>query len=93
VSVGGAVYWDPDNENIYVEGSAGYSFTDSFSMDATVGNYSFDAGGDYTNWSLGGTYSLPIGIDVDLRYWDTDGDDVYGSIAEERVVLTLAKSL
>ena len=93
VSVGGAVYWDPDNENIYVEGSAGYSLTDEFSVDASVGNYSFDGGGDYTNWSLGGTYSLPAGIDVDLRYWDTDGDDIYGSIAEERVVLTLAKSL
>nr|WP_321359497.1 TorF family putative porin [uncultured Hyphomonas sp.] len=93
ISVGGAVYWDPDNENVYVEGSAGYSFTENFSMDASVGNYTYDAGGDYTNWSLGGTYSLPIGIDVDVRYWDTDGEDIYGSTADERVVLTLAKSL
>ena len=91
VEVGGAVYWDPDNENIYIEGSAGYAFTDVFSADVSVGNYSFDGGGDYTNWSLGGTYSTPVGIDIDVRYWDTDIDDT--GIADERVVLTLAKSL
>ena len=91
VEVGGAVYWDPDNENIYIEGSAGYAFTDVFSADVSVGNYSFDGGGDYTNWSLGGTYTTPVGIDLDLRYWDTDIDDT--GIADERVVLTIAKSL
>ncbi len=91
VGVGGYVYWDPDNQNVYIEGSAAYSFTDSFGVDATVGNYSFDGGGDYTNWSLGGTYSTPVGIDLDLRYWDTDIDNT--GIAEDRVVLTVSKSL
>lgn len=91
VGVGGAVFWDPDNESVYVQGTAAYSFTEAFSTDVSVGNYSFDGGGDYTNWSLGGTYALPIGIDVDLRYWGTDVDDV--DIADERVVLTLSKSL
>ena len=91
LGVGGAVYWDPDNESVYVEGSAGFALTDAFGVDATVGNYSFDGGGDYTNWSLGGTYALPVGIDVDVRYWDTDIDGT--DIADERVVLTLSKSL
>jgi uncharacterized protein (TIGR02001 family) len=91
VSVGGSVFWDPDNKNVYVEGSAGYSFTDEFSVDATVGNYSYDAGGDYTNWSLGATYTLPIGIDLGVRYWDTDIDAT--SIAEDRVVFTISKAL
>lgn len=91
VSVGGAVFWDPDNQNVYVEGSAGYSFTDAFSVDATLGNYSFDAGGDYTNWSVGATYSTPVGIDLGLRYWDTDIKAT--SIAEDRVVFTISKSM
>ena len=91
VSVGGKVSWDPDNQNVYIEGSAGYSFTDAFSVDATLGNYSFDAGGDYTNWSVGATYSTPVGIDLGLRYWDTDIKAT--SIAEDRVVFTISKSM
>lgn len=91
LGVSGYAYFDPDNENLYIEGSAGYSFTDSFGVDASVANYSFDGGGDYTNWSLGGTYSLPVGIDLDLRYWDTDIDGT--DIADERVVFTIAKSM
>lgn len=91
VAVGAEAYYDFDNENLYLNATAGYGFTDAFSADVSVGNYSFEGGGDYTNWSLGGTYSLPIGIDVDLRYWGTDVDDT--SIADERVVLTFAKSL
>ena len=91
LGVGGYVYFDPDNENMYIEGSAGYAFTDAFGVDATVGNYSFDGGDDYTNWSIGGTFAMPVGIDLDLRYWGTDIDDV--DIADERVVLTISKSL
>ena len=91
LDVGGELYWDPDNQNVYYQATAGYGFTDAFAVDASVGNYSFDGGGDYTNWSLGGTYSLPVGIDVDLRYWDTDIDNT--DIADERVVLTFSKSL
>ncbi len=91
VSVGGEVYWDPDNQNVYYQGTAGYSFTDSFSADVSLGNYTFDGGGDYTNWSLGGTYATPIGIDLDLRYWSTDVDAT--SIADDRVVLSISKSL
>ncbi|MEZ5997671.1 MAG: TorF family putative porin [Hyphomonas sp.] len=91
VSVGGTVSWDPDNQNVYVEGSVGYAFTDAFSVDATLGNYSFDAGGDYTTWSAGGTYSTPVGIDLGLRYYDTDIDAL--SIAEDRVVFSISKAM
>lgn len=90
LGLGGEVYWDPDNESVYVAGSAGYSFTDAFAADVSVGNYSFDGGGDYTNWSVGGTYSYN-GFDFDVRYWDTDVDNT--DIADERVVFTIGKSL
>ncbi|MFN3313354.1 MAG: TorF family putative porin [Hyphomonas sp.] len=89
LGVGGSLAWDPDNKSIYVEASAGYSVTDYFSIDGTLGNFSFDEGGDYTNWSLGGTYSLE-GFDIDLRYWGTDLDGE--PLADDRVVLTLSRS-
>lgn len=91
LSFGGYVYYDFDNQNIYVEGSAAYAVADAVSFDATVGNYSFDAGGDYTSFSIGSTYASPIGLDFDLRLWGTDVDNV--SIADERVVLSVSKSL
>lgn len=92
IGVGGYVYFDPDNENVYVEGSASYGFTENFSGDVTVGNYEFDGGGDYTNWSVGGTLSA-AGFDFDLRYWDTDINDALAEgVADERVVLTVTKS-
>ena len=88
-SVGGYVYIDPDNENSYIEGSAGYAFNDMFAVDATLGNASFDGGGDYTNWSVGATTSYE-GFDFDLRYHDTDIDNV--SVADERIVFTVGRS-
>lgn len=88
LGIGAYLYLDPDNENYYVEGSAGYSFTDSFSADLTLGNYSFDGGGDYTTYNLGATYATPIGLDLDLRYWDTD---INGS--DDAVVFTVSKAL
>lgn len=91
VGVGGTVSWDPDNQNVYVEGSASYAFTDAFGVDATVGNYSFDGGGDYTNWSVGASYATPVGIDLGLRYTDTDIDGT--TIAEDRVVFSISKAL
>ena len=95
LEVGGYAYFDPDNENVYVEGTAAYGVTENFSADVSVGSYTFDAGEDYLNWSVGGTYSAG-GLDFDLRYWDTDiegplGGDVDGT--EERVVLSITKSI
>ncbi len=89
VGVGGYVYFDPDNETVYAEGSASYGFSDAFSADVTVGNY-LDGFDEYTNYSLGGTFSTDF-ADFDLRFWgtDVDGDD----LAEERVILTVSKSL
>lgn len=85
--VGGYVYYDFDNENIYIEGTASYAFTDSFGADVSLGNYSFEGGGDYTAYSVGGTYSYES-FDFDLRYWSTDVEPEF-SITEDRIVLTV----
>lgn len=90
VSVGGYVYWDPDNESFYVEGSTGFAVSETVSIDATLGNFEPDEGDGFLNWSLGGTLSTEY-FDIDLRYHDTDLDDV--ELAEERIVLTLSRAL
>lgn len=90
LGLGGAVFYDPDNKNTYIEATAGYALTEAFGVDASVGNYSFDGGGGYTNWSIGGTYSA-LGFDFDLRYWDTDIDA--SDLADSRVVFTISRAL
>ena len=91
LDLGAYVYQDFDNENTYVEGSVGYGISDAISVDASVGNYSFDEGEDYVNYSVGATYSFDW-ADIDLRYWDTDIDPE-GQNDEGRVVLTVSRSL
>ncbi len=89
LGVGGLLAWDPDNKSVYVEASAGFAVSEVFGIDGTVGNYSFDQGGDYTNWSLGGTYSFE-GFDLDVRYWGTDLDG--DRLGADRIVVTLGRS-
>lgn len=88
LGLAGYIYWDPDNESFYVEGSAGYSLTDDLGIDATIGNYSFDGGGDYTTFSVGATLATAVGLDLDFRYWTTDIDG-----NDDTFVFTVAKAL
>ena len=94
LGVGAYVYHDPVNENTYLEGTGAYAITDALSADVSFGHYSFDFGGDYTAWSVGGTYAIS-GFDIDLRYWDTDIEDQVGASVpgtEERVVATIGRT-
>ncbi|MEE9380517.1 MAG: TorF family putative porin [Hyphomonadaceae bacterium] len=88
LETGATIAFDPDNESVYAEGTAGYAFSEKFALSGSVGQFSFDGGGDYTNVSLGGTYTAG-GVDFDLRYWDTDVDN--NPSTEGRVVLTISK--
>ncbi|MEM9055022.1 MAG: TorF family putative porin, partial [Pseudomonadota bacterium] len=89
VSLGGYLYFDPDNETVYFDASAGFSASDVLSFDVTAGTY-LDGFDEYTNYSVGATFSTEI-VDFDLRVWGTDVDD--DSNADERVVLTVSRSL
>ncbi len=86
LSGGVTAYYDPDNQNTYVEGTAAYGFTDKFKGLASVGNYSFDGAGEYVNWSLGGTYSFEA-VDLTLKYTDTDIDFPNDNVDENFVVM------
>jgi uncharacterized protein (TIGR02001 family) len=90
LSAGVTAYYDPDNKNTYVEGTGTYAFTEKFKGLASVGNYSFDGGGDYTNWSLGATYSFDL-FDLTGKYTDTDIDGA-GDIADENFVVMISKT-
>lgn len=90
LSVGGEAYYDPDNQNVYLNASAGFALAENFSVDGSVGNYSFDAADDYTNWSVGAKTSA-AGFGFDLRYWGTDIDDL--EIADDRFILTVSRAL
>lgn len=79
VDVGASVAYSPDfyletGDAFYWSASAGIPLGESFGLDATVGYSDFqDAGGDYTDYSVGLTTSLE-GFDFDFRYIGTDID-------------------
>lgn len=94
--LGGYVYVDPDNESFYTEATAAYALSDMFSIDGSIGNYGFDGGGDYVNFSLGATASLEM-FDLDLRFWSNDidagGNPVTKDLLDDRVVFTISRSM
>ncbi|GAB5458972.1 MAG: hypothetical protein Hens3KO_20020 [Henriciella sp.] len=89
VGVGGTIYFDPDNETVYLDTGIGFGVTDALSVDGTVGAY-LDGFDEYQNYSLGATFATEF-VDFDLRVWATDVDD--DDLAEERIVLTLSRAL
>jgi len=81
---------DFDNENTYIEAGLDFEVGDGVGVALHVGNYDFDAGGDYTDYSIGVSKEFG-GFGFDLTYYDTDIDD--SNLADGRVVLTVSKSL
>lgn len=89
LTVGGAVYYAPENygdtgEALYLEVNGAYQITDAFAVDAAFGNQMVeepngpDTEDDYNTWNVGATYALH-GFEIDLRYHDTDikaGSDI-----------------
>ncbi len=90
LEIGGKASWDPDNQNVYLETSAAYPLGENVAVNAGLGNYSFDGAGDYTTWSIGGTYSA-FGVDFALQYHDTDMDG--NRLADQRVVFSISRSM
>jgi len=94
VDVGGYLYIDPDNETAFVDFSAGFAASDALGFDATVSSY-VDGGDDfveeYVTFSVGATLATEY-VDFDLRFWTNDADTI-GDVADDRVVLTVSRSL
>lgn len=81
---------DFSNDNTYLEAGLDFEVGDGFGIGLHVGDYDFDAGGDYTDWSLGVSKEVG-GFGFGLTYHDTD---ISGSdIADDRFVFSVSKSL
>jgi uncharacterized protein (TIGR02001 family) len=91
--------YNSDETGIYYNLSAGHEIQ-GFSLAAGIGYYDYDAGAignasdeSVIDYHLGVGTSF-VGVDWDLSYYDTnsDGEDIYGDVADGRVVLTVSKS-
>lgn len=82
-----------DTDAWYVAGGASIGLPNDFSLDLGVGRSMFekDFGEDYTDWTVGVSRSWGL-FSASLAYVGTDGNgrDIYGKLADSRVVLTLS---
>ena len=88
IELGGFVAFDPDNENLYTEGTAGYSVNDELGVSLAIGYFSFDGGFDYTQTTIGASYTVGELFDVGASIYSVDVDGVDTGIA-----LSISKSL
>ena len=91
-TVGAALFYSPEftgetGEALYAEVNGSVAVHPRVTLTGAVGNQDVDLAGDYTTWNLGAVLAATDVFSVDLRYWDTDLEDL--DIAEERIVLTL----
>lgn len=86
-TVGAAVYYSPsylNEETVYYELNGGFTPVDKLSLSAAVGIQTYEDSEEYTTWNVGATYALIDNVAIDVRYHDTDVEDVPG--AEDRIV-------
>ena len=92
VTVGGALYWSPDffgvdEEATYAELNAAFTPIDKWTISGAVGQQWLDVSDDYTTWNAGVAYAITDNLVADVRYHDTDVDNV--DIYDGRVVGTI----
>ena len=92
VTVGAAVFFSPDffgvdDEATYLEGNAAFTPADKWTVSGALGKQWLSTSDDYTTWNAGVAYAITENVAVDLRYHDTDVDNL--GIASDRVVGTV----
>jgi len=92
LTTGVAAYISPDFFGVdevatYFEANAAFAVTDKLSVSGAVGNQQLDKSDDYVTYNVGAAYAITSNLIADVRYHDTDVDNV--GIAEDRVVGTL----
>ncbi len=94
VTLGASVFYSPQftghtGHAWYYEGNAAYTVNSKWSVSGAVGRQTIQFGTDYTTWNAGVTFSPTSNISLDLRYWDTNVNNI--DAYKGRVVL-LAKA-
>jgi hypothetical protein len=84
----------PDNYgstalSAYAEADLRRTFTQRWSASASLGRREQTGGPDYAAWSVGTTFALREGVEIDLRWRDTSRHDLDDSY-DGRVVAALA---
>jgi uncharacterized protein (TIGR02001 family) len=87
-------------DTFYYNIGASHEFPDLFEISANVGYSDLNqevtgegAPDSYVDWHIGVSREF-LGVDFDLSYYDTNGngEDIYGDLATDRLVLTVSKS-
>jgi uncharacterized protein (TIGR02001 family) len=91
-TVGAAVYYSPDffgadEAATYVELNGAFSPMEKVTISGAVGEQFLDVSDDYATWNIGAIYAFDDSVGLDVRYHDTDVEDVPG--ASDRVVATV----
>jgi uncharacterized protein (TIGR02001 family) len=101
-TITGAIYYSPDfyakdGNAYYVMGSLGLSLPWELGLSFDLGYQDVDGdkttpdGFDYTHWKIALTRSF-LGFDLELNYQDTNEEDFFGDIGDDRVVFLLSRS-
>lgn len=83
------VYYDPDNQNTYVDGTIDVSLPAEFTVTGHYGAYLYDDRDDHVNDYLVGVSRPVFGLDLGLAYTYSDG---YAEDDKGRVVLSVSKA-
>ena len=91
-TVGAALYVSPDffgadEEATYAEVNASFTPAEKWTVSSAVGQQWLDVSDDYVTWNAGVSYALTDNLIADVRYHDTDVENV--AIADGRVVGTI----
>lgn len=89
VTAGAAVYYSPDffgadDEATYVEGNLAFAPADKWTVSGAIGKQFLDVSDDYVTWNVGVAYAFTDNLALDVRYHDTDVDNV--DIYDGRVI-------
>jgi uncharacterized protein (TIGR02001 family) len=92
VTAGAAVFYSDDffgadEEAVYVEANAAFTPAEKWTVSGAVGQQSLDVSDDYVTWNAGVAYALSDVYTLDVRYHDTDVENV--DIYDGRVVATI----
>jgi len=90
------VYGSSESGTYYSAG-LDYSLPGDFSLSAGVGFYDYDdevSEDDHTDYRVGISRDF-VGFGFDVTYYgmDSNGEDAYGDVADDRVVFTISKSM
>ena len=92
-TLGASIYYSPQftghtGEAWYTEANLAYAVSKTVSASAALGRQDIAAGGSYTTWNAGLTWTLNPHLSLDARYWDTN-EHQFGTPYHARAVAAL----